>query len=96
MKAYDMIKKQDVDVTRQELIDLIRNDRQVDLKFDQVRTDADGYLSWDAENWTSVDGRRFIRCYILKDRVLRDSTTHNIYDLDNDFHPDEAATIKIN
>ena len=72
------------------------HDRQVDLAFDQVRSDADGYLSWDAENWSCVDGRRFIRCYSLNGRVLRDSTTHNIYDMDNDFLPEEAKTVTIN
>lgn len=96
MKAYDMIQKQDLEVTRKSLIGLMLHDRQVDLAFDEVRTDADGYLSWDAENWTCVDGRRFIRCYMLKDRVLRDSTNHNIYDMDNDFHPEKARSVKIN
>ena len=28
-------------------------------------------------------------------RVLRDSTAHNIYDLDNDFAPEKAKEIKI-
>lgn len=96
MKAFDMIQKQEVEVTRKELIDLILHDRQVDLSFGEVLTDGDGYLSWDFENWTCVDGRRFIRCYMLGGRVLRDSTTHNVYDMDNDFHPERAASVKIN
>ncbi len=96
MKAYDMIQKKELDVTRKELIDLILHDRQVDLTFAQPRSDEDGYLTWDAENWTCVDGRRFIRCYSLKGRVLRDSTTHNIYDMDNDFCPEEAKEVQIN
>ena len=37
-----------------------------------------------------------IRCYSLNGRVLRDSTTHNIYDMDNDFLPEEAKTVTIN
>ena len=52
MKAYDMINKQELDLDRKALIDLMLHDRQVDLAFDQVRSDADGYLSWDAENWS--------------------------------------------
>ncbi len=49
MKAYDMINKQELDLDRKALIDLMLHDRQVDLAFDQVRSDADGYLSWDAD-----------------------------------------------
>ena len=49
MKAYDMIHKQELELDRKALIDLMIHDRQVDLTFDQVRSDADGYLSWDAE-----------------------------------------------
>ena len=96
MKAYDMIEKKDLEVTRKELVDLMLHDRQIDLSFSEVHSDADGYLSWDAENWTCVDGKRFIRCYSLKGRVLRDSTSHNIYDLDNDFMPEKAATVSVN
>ena len=87
MKAYDMIHKQEVEVDRKGLID---------LKFAQKKTDGDGYLTWDAENWTTVDGKKFIRCYSLEGRVLRDSTTHNIYDLDNDFFPEQAEKVEIN
>lgn len=96
MKVYDMIQKKELDLTRKELIELILHDRQVDLDFDEVLTDADGYLSWDAENWTCVDGKRFIRCYMLGSRVLRDSTTHNVYDMDNDFFPEKAKNVKVN
>ena len=96
MKAYDMINKTELDVTREDLIDLMLHDRQVDLSFGKVLTDSDGYLSWDAENWSCVDGRRFIRCYSLNGRVLRDSTSHNIYDMANDFFPDKATSVKIN
>ena len=96
MKAYDMIKKLDVDVTSKSLIDLMLHDRQVDLEFSATLTDSDGYLSWDRENWTSIDGKRFIRCYMLGSRVLRDSTTHNIYAMANDFFPDRASKIEIN
>ena len=97
MKAYDMIKKQEVDVDRKGLIDLMLNNRQIDLKFAEKRTDDDGYLTWDAENWTCVDGQnKFMRCYSLEGRVLRDSTSHNIYDMENDFFPEQAMEIQIN
>lgn len=96
MKAYDMINKKDLDVTKDGLVDLMRNNRQIDLVFAEKRTDGDGYLTWDAENWTAVDASKFIRCYSLEGRVLRDSTTHNIYDLKNDFFPEQAKEIQIN
>ena len=35
-------------------------------------------------------------CYSLEGRVLRDSTTHNIYDMENDFFPEQAMEIQIN
>ena len=96
MKAYDMIHKKELDVTRKELIDVMLHDRQSDMILPEPKTDEDGYLTWDAENWSSVDNRRFIRCYSLKGRVLRDSTAHNIYDLENDFKPEEAKVLQIN
>ena len=96
MKAYDMINKKELDVTRDDLVKLILNNRQVDLVFDKARTDSDGYLTWDAENWTTVDGKRFIRSYSLKGRVLKDFTAHNIYDLENDFFPEQAKEVRVN
>ena len=97
MKAYDMIKKQELDVTAERLIEMMsKENRQVDLTFSEPRTDADGYLTWDAENWTTVDGKRFIRCFSLGGRTLRDSTSHNIYDMKNEFHPEAAKDVKIN
>ena len=34
--------------------------------------------------------------YALEGRVLRDSTSHNIYDMENDFFPEQAMEIQIN
>ena len=97
MKVYDRIAACEKELTTEELIALMSaGNRQVDLVFSEKRSDEDGYLSWDAENWTTVDGKRFIRCYSLEGRVLRDSTTHNIYDLDNDFFPEQAEKVEIN
>ena len=59
------------------------------------KTDEDGYLTWDTEYWSTVDNKRFIRTYSLDGRTLRDSTAHNIYDLENEFHPEEAKEIRI-
>lgn len=96
MKAYDLIKKQELEVTVDSLIDLMRNNRQVDLILPEKITDSDGYLTWDAEHWTTIDSNKFMRCYSLGDRQLRDFTYHNIYDLKNDFKPEDAKEIQIN
>ena len=67
MKVIDTINKTELDLTVDEIIDLVANkNRQVDLVFAEKRTDADGYLSWDQENWTCVDGKRFIRSYFFQ------------------------------
>lgn len=95
MKIYDTVKKNEVELDEQGLIDIINAGRQVDFILAQPETDADGYLTWDMEHWSTVDGKRFIRCYSYKGRVLRDSTTHNIYDLKNDFKPEKAEKIQL-
>lgn len=97
MKAYDLINKVELDLDYNGFVDLMAvKGRQVDLILGCKKTDDDGYLTWDTEHWTSLDGRRFIRCYSLEGRQLRDSTTHNTYDLKNDFHPEQAKEININ
>lgn len=97
MKARDMINKKDLDVTKAELIDFMKHDRQIDLILAGKKTDDVGYLTWDAENWSCVDGKnRFMRCYSLEGRVLNDFTSHNIYDLENDFFPEEAKEVQVN
>ncbi|MGD9569274.1 MAG: hypothetical protein AB7V48_13365 [Sedimentibacter sp.] len=97
MKAYDLINKVEMDVTLNDLIDLMANkNRQIDLILHEKKSDEDGYLTWDAEHWTTVDAKRYMRCYSLGDRQLRDYTCHNIYDLKNDFKPEEAKEIQIN
>ena len=97
MKVNDVIEKVEKDLTTDELIDLMANhNRQVDLIFAEKRTDDDGYLSWDAENWTSVDGKRFIRSYSLQGRVLSDFSGYNKYDLMGQFQPEQAKEIRLN
>lgn len=96
MKVYDAVNKTEteVDGTRG-LIEKMKEGRQVDLYLNEKKTDEDGYLSWDVEHWSSVDGKRFIRCYSLEGRVLSESTGHNIYDLQNDFKPEEAKKVEL-
>lgn len=96
MKVYDSVKKVEVDVDGTKgLIDIMRAGRQVDVYLKEKKSDADGYLTWDVEHWSSIDTNRFIRCYSLGGKVLSESTGHNIYDLANDFKPEEAAKVEL-
>lgn len=96
MKVYDTVNKVELEATEEELIKLMApGGRQVDLYLNEKKTDEDGYLTWDVEHWSSIDGKRFIRCYSLEGRVLGESTGHNIYDLKNDFKPEEAKEVKL-
>ena len=72
MKAYDVQNKQEIEVTADDLIKFIDANRQVDLVFTEPRTDADGYLTWDRENWLLVKEGKDQRNYFLGDRALRD------------------------
>jgi hypothetical protein len=97
MKVIDRIEKCEKDLTTEELVELVAHgNRQVDLVFAEKRTDEDGYMSWNKENWTSVDGKRFIRSYALDERVLSDFSGYNKYDLKGYFLPEEAAEVYLN
>lgn len=95
MKVYDTVNKVELEADRKGLIQLMIDNREVILILHEKQTDDVGYLTWDEEHWTTVDGRRFIRCYTLEGRVLRDSTAHNIYDMDNDFFPEKAKEVRL-
>ena len=45
MKAFDCVNKQEVEVTKEGLIDFMKKDRQIDMKFAEKRTDDMGYLT---------------------------------------------------
>lgn len=96
MKVYDSVKKEELEVNgTQGLIDIMVGGRQVDLYLKEKKSDEDGYMSWDVEHWSSIDSKRFIRCYSLNGRVLGESTGHNIYDLTNEFKPEEAEKVEL-
>ena len=96
-KPFDVsLNKTEVEVDgTQGLIDIMVSGRQVDIYLKGEKSDADGYLTWDVEHWSSIDKQRFIRCYSYKGKVLTESTGHNIYDLQNDFKPEEAEKIEL-
>ena len=96
MQVYDKVNKTELTADTDELIKLMApGGRQVDLYLKEKKSDEDGYMTWDVEHWSSVDGRRFIRCYSLEGRVLSESTGHNIYDLRNEFKPEEAEKVEL-
>ena len=96
MKVIDIVNKTELDLTVEQLIDLVANhNRQGDLVFAEKRTDEDGYLSWDQENWTCVDGKRFIRSYFLQGRALSDYSGYNKHDMKGCFLPEEAREVRL-
>ena len=97
MRVNDLIEKCEKELSWDDLVDLVANhNRQVDLLFAQKQTDEDGYLTWDAENWTSVDGKRFIRSYSLEGRALSDYSGYNKYDMKGYFQPESAREVRLN
>lgn len=97
MKVYDRIEKVEKDLTTAELIDMmVVKNRQVDLTHNEILQDEDGMMSYNAENWTTVDGKRFIRSYSMDGRVLSEYSTYNKYDMKGYFAPEKAATVTLN
>ena len=97
MKVFDRQAKADKEFSTEELIALMATgNRQVDLYHAGKQTDGDGYLSWDHENWTSVDGKRFIRSYSLEGKTLFEYSSYNKYDMKTDFRPDQAMKVELN
>ena len=95
MKVEDVVKKESLELDTKGLIQKMIDGRQVDLILNEKKTDDVGYLTWDTEHWSTVNGARFIRCYSLEGRILNESTGHNIYDLENDFKPEEALKVQL-
>ena len=95
MQVKDIVKNETADLTRDDLIQKMKEGRQVDLILKEKKTDDIGYLTWDMEQWSTVDGKRFIRTYQLEGRVLSEYTSHNIHDLNAYFFPDDAAAVQL-
>ncbi len=95
MQVKDIVKNETAELTREDLIQKMKEGRQVDLILKEKKTDDIGYLTWDMEQWSTVDGKRFIRTYQLEGRVLSEYTSHNIHDLNAYFFPDDAASVQL-
>ena len=95
MKVIDTIQKIEKDLSYDELVDLMANhNRQVDLILTGKKSDEDGHV-WDAENWTCVDGKRFIRSYLCEGRASSDYSGYNKYDMKGCFLPEEAKEVRL-
>lgn len=95
MKVYDTVNKTEIEADTDKLVKLMIDGRQVDVYLKAKKSDEDGYITWDVEHWSSIDNKRFIRCYSLEGRVLGESTGHNIYDLYNEFKPEDALKVEL-
>lgn len=95
MKVTDVVKHEELELDEKGLIDKMIEGRQVDLILPEKKTDDVGYLTWDAEHWSAVSNTRFIRCYSLEGKMSYESTAHNVYDLKNDFKPEEAKEVHL-
>ena len=95
MKVKDVVNNTEAELSRDELVQKMKEGRQVDLILKEKKTDDIGYLTWDMEQWSTVDGKRFIRTYQLEGRVLSEYTSHNIHDLNAYFLPDEAEAVQL-
>ena len=95
MKVIDTIQKIEKDLSYDELVDLMANhNRQVDLILTGKKSDEDGHV-WDADNWTCVDGKRFIRSYFCEGRASSDYSGYNKYDMKGCFLPEEAKEVRL-
>lgn len=95
MHVKDIVNNEEMELSREDLIAKMKEGRQVDLILKEKKSDDIGYLTWDMEQWSTVDGKRFIRTYQLEGRVLSEFTSHNIHDLNAYFFPDEAAAVQL-
>ena len=96
MQVYDKIKNFTYDEEKYRLIDLVQyHNRQVNLYFDEVKTDEHGFIHWDMETWCCVDGRRFIRTYGIEGRIRKEFSGYNVYDLESYFLPETASKVEL-
>ena len=95
MKVFDTVKKINLEMDRDSLIEQMKEGRQVDFILSAPVTDEDGYLTWDVEHWSNLQGNKFIRTYELEGRTLRDFSHFNIYDMADEFRIERAKEVKI-
>ena len=92
--AHDTVKNVDLEVTRDSLIQLMKDGRQVDFVLFETASDDMG-CSWDTEYWSLLSANKFIRTYSLGGKVLGEYTHFNIYDMATEFNLARAKEIRI-
>ncbi len=96
MRVYDKLLKWECDYDKYYLIDLVQyHNKQINLYFDEVKTDEHGFIHWDMENWCCVDGHRFIRTYGIEGRIRKEFSGYNVYDMDKYFLPEKATLVEL-
>lgn len=93
MQVYDKVNKEQLELAYEALVALMQGNRQIELVLHAPKTDVDGYLTWDTEYWSAVDNKKFVRYFSLEGRMLREFTSHNIYDMKTDFAPHAAKEV---
>ena len=92
--AHDTVKNVDLEVSRDDLIQLMRDGRQVDFVLHEVADDGMG-CSWDTEYWSLLSANKFIRTYSLNGKVLGEYTHFNMYDMATEFDLARAKEVRI-
>ena len=94
--AHDTVLHKDVEVNKEILMELMRSGRQVDFVLNEQKSDEDGYVTWDVEFWSHLEGDLFIVTYSYKGRALMNEfNRYNSYDMANEFQMHRAKEIRI-
>lgn len=95
MQVYDTVNKETLELDEKGLIQKMKEGRQVDIILKEKFTDEFGFMTWDQESWSTLDSKRFMRYCSLEGKPLSEFTTYNIYDMMDDFKPEEAAAVQL-
>ena len=88
MKVYDQTNKVELDLTRQQLLNLLTDgNREVDFIMKKPQSDESGLVYYDKEIWVCTKDKSFTRSYEYKGRALRGFHCFHFHDLDGQFDP---------
>lgn len=88
MKVFDQTNNCELDLTRQQLLDLLTDgNREVDFIMKQPQPDDSGLVFYDKEIWVCTKEKSFTRSYEFKGRALREFHCFHFHDLDGQFDP---------
>lgn len=92
--VHDTVKNVDLEVTRDDLIQLMKDGRQVDFVLKENGDDCMGCV-WDTEYWSLLSADKFIRTYSLNGKVLGEYTHFNKYDMATEFDLARAKEVRL-